>query len=36
MGEPTEDDEDGHRADEDAATDLLIEEVSIDGLCGVY
>lgn len=35
MGEPTEDDETATEP-EDAATDLLIEEVSIDGLCGVY
>lgn len=35
MTEPTGEHEETEVA-EDTATDLLVEEVSIDGLCGVY
>jgi mycofactocin precursor len=35
MGEPASEHDD-EAPDADDATDLLIEEVSIDGLCGVY
>lgn len=41
MNEPAGEHEDTDAAEdtdpaEDTATDLLVEEVSIDGLCGVY
>ena len=36
MSEPTGDSDETATEPEDAVTDLLVEEVSIDGLCGVY
>jgi mycofactocin precursor len=36
MGEPTVDDDETATEPKDDVTDLLVEEVSIDGLCGVY
>ncbi|HEV3327865.1 MAG TPA: mycofactocin precursor MftA [Acidimicrobiales bacterium] len=36
MGEPTGDDDEAATEPRDEVTDLLVEEVSIDGLCGVY
>jgi mycofactocin precursor len=36
MGEPTASDDETATQPEADATDLLVEEVSIDGLCGVY
>jgi mycofactocin precursor len=36
MVEPERIEEDAAVVDEPAATELLVEEVSIDGLCGVY
>jgi mycofactocin precursor len=29
-------DAESHESDDELVTDLLVEEVSIDGLCGVY
>jgi mycofactocin precursor len=36
MTEPTTHPDDSTESDEETATELLVEEVSIDGLCGVY
>jgi mycofactocin precursor len=36
MSEPTGDNDETADEPVDAVTDLLVEEVSIDGLCGVY
>jgi mycofactocin precursor len=36
MDEPSGDNDETASEPEDAMTDLLVEEVSIDGLCGVY
>jgi mycofactocin precursor len=34
--EHAEDDEIAAEADDDAEEELLVEEISIDGMCGVY
>jgi mycofactocin precursor len=36
MSEPKGDHDEQSAEPEDEVTDLLVEEVSIDGLCGVY
>ena len=36
MTEPTTHPDAATESDEETATELLVEEVSIDGLCGVY
>jgi mycofactocin precursor len=36
MSEPIETDEAATEFDDQSSSELLVEEVSIDGLCGVY